>query len=98
MPPNPPSESKEPLVYVCHELSCPIRYSGSGGYFIDSGDKEAIDREIRPRVLCAWYGHPIYLGKVQAEIRSFRLWKCPECDESRTNEGPTDDLGKEMGA
>jgi hypothetical protein len=98
MPPKPPSGSKEPLVYVCHELGCPIRYSSSVGYFIDAADKEAIEREILPRVLCPSDGHPMYLAKVQPEIRSFRLWKCPECDESRTNEGSSDELGKKMGA
>jgi hypothetical protein len=98
MPPKLRSESTEPLLYVCPEPGCPIRYESSGGYFIDAADKEAIELEILPRVLCPSDGHPMYLAKVQPEIRSFRLWKCPECDESRTNEGSSDELGKKMGA
>ena len=29
---------------------------------------------------------------------SFRLWKCPACDQSRNNEETSDGLGKKMGA
>jgi hypothetical protein len=98
MPAKVRSESTEPLVYVCRVPGCLIRYESSRGYFIDTADKKTVEQEILPRVLCPSDGHPMYLAKVQPEIRSFRLWKCPECDESRTNEGSSDELGKKMEA
>jgi hypothetical protein len=27
----------------------------------------------------------MYLAEVRSEKKSFRLWKCPECDAIRTN-------------
>jgi ribosomal protein L37AE/L43A len=98
MPPKLPSESTEPLLYVCPEPACPIRYESSRGYFIDIEDKKAVEEEILPRVSCPSDERPMYLAKVHARRRSFRLWKCPECGATRTNEGSSDELGKKMGA
>jgi hypothetical protein len=98
MPPKLRSESTEPLLlYVCPEPGCPIRYESSGGYFIETPNKEAVEREILPRVRCSADERPMYLAKVQAERRSFRLWKCPECGSTRSNEGSSGELGKKMG-
>jgi hypothetical protein len=98
MPPKLSNESTQPLVYVCPERGCPIRYDSLGGYFIDMADKEAVEQEILPRVRCASDERPMYLAKVQVERRNFRLWKCPECGASRTNEESSNELGKQMGA
>jgi len=84
MPPKVRSESTEPLLYVCPMPACRIRYESLGGYFIEPVDKEA--QEILPHVLCPSDERPMYLAKVQAEKRSFRLWKCPECGSTRTNQ------------
>jgi len=86
------SEPTEPLVHVCPEPGCTIRYESSGGYFVDPADKEAVEQELLPRVHCPSDERPMYLAKVQVESRSFRLWKCPRCGTTRTNEG------KKMGA
>jgi hypothetical protein len=98
MPPKLRSESTEPLFYVCPAPGCPIRYESSGGYIIETADKEAVEQEILPRVRCPSDERPMYLAKVEAERRSFRLWKCPECGSTRTNEGSSGEVGKKMGA
>jgi ribosomal protein L37AE/L43A len=92
------SESTEPLLYVCREPGCLIRYDSSTGYFLDATDKKAFEQEILPRVKCPSDQRPMYLARVQPERSSFRLWKCPECGASRTNEGYSSGLGKKMGA
>jgi hypothetical protein len=91
-------ESAEPLLYFCDEQDCPIRYERARGYFIDPADTKALEEEILPRVNCPADGRPMYLAEVQAEKRDFRLWRCPECGASHTNEEPSDGLGKKMGA
>jgi hypothetical protein len=98
MPAKARSESTEPLVYVCQAPGCLIRYESSRGYFIDTADKKAVEQEILPRVSCPSDGRPMYLAKVQLEKRSFRLWKCAVCGATRTNEGPSEELGKKIGA
>jgi hypothetical protein len=98
MPPKLRSESTEPLLYVCPEPGCPIRYESSGGYFIETPNKQAVEQEILPRVRCSSDERPMYLAKVQAKRRSFRLWKCPKCGSTRTNEGSSGALGKKIGA
>lgn len=94
------SESTEPLVYVCREPGCLIRYDSSKGYFsdIDVLDKDTLEREIQPRVRCASDERPMYLAQTLSEIKNFRLWKCPECGSCRTNENSSTWLQKEMGA
>jgi hypothetical protein len=97
MPPKLRSESTEPLLYVCTEPGCPIRYESSGGYFIETANKEAVEQEILPSVRCSSDERPMYLAEVQAERRSFRVWKCPECGSTRTNEGSSGELGQKIG-
>jgi hypothetical protein len=92
------SEPAEGLHYACREPGCLVRYDRSHGYFIDTRDKETIEQEITPRVSCPKDGQHMYLAEVIPERSDFRLWKCPQCNGSRTNEETSDGLGKKMGA
>jgi hypothetical protein len=78
------SERLEALLYACREPGCLIRYDSSHGYFIDTKDAKTIEQEMVPHVSCPGDTHPMYLAEVRPERRSFRLWKCPECNASRT--------------
>jgi transposase-like protein len=51
-----------------------------------------------PRVSCPGDEHPMYLAEVQPEKKKFSLWKCPECNASRTNKEFLLGLGKKIGA
>jgi len=31
-------------------------------------------------------GQPIYLAETNPGKKAFRLWRCPQCDSTRTNE------------
>jgi len=44
------------------------------------------EREMEPRIRCPKDGQFMYLAKVEPAKRSFRLWKCPECAASHTNQ------------
>jgi len=79
-------ESAETPLYACQVPGCLVRYASSRGYFIDAQGANATEREMEPRVLCAKDGQPMYLAKVEPAKRSFRLWKCPECAASHTNQ------------
>jgi hypothetical protein len=70
--------SEEILAYACPEPDCLLHYSSSAGYFVTS----------MPGVVCPYHGLSMYLAKVKAEKRNFRLWKCPQvgCNATRTNE------------
>ena len=91
-------ELLDAVMYACREPGCLVRYDSSHGYFIDTKDAKTIKREMVPRVSCHSDEHPMYLAEVRPERRSFRLWKCPECNASRTNEESSPGLGKKMGA
>jgi hypothetical protein len=90
-------ESAHAVFYACREPGCLIRYDGSG-YFIDSEDVKRLREEVRPGVTCPNDQRPMYLAEVMPERRSFRLWKCPVCNTSRTNEESSDELGRPAGA
>src|SRR5260370_27161743 len=93
------SESAEGMPYVCQEPGCLIRYDILNGYFLDTNDSKTIELEIIPRVNCSNDGQRLYLAVVMPERRSFRLWKCPECNHSCINIGETSGgLEKKMGA
>jgi hypothetical protein len=92
------SEPAEGLLYACREPGCLVRYDTSAGYFIDTKDAKTIEDEMTPRVRCPDDGQLMYLAEVMPHRRSFRLWKCPECNRSRTNEETSGGLGKKMGA
>jgi hypothetical protein len=96
---RPLSESAEGMLYACQEPGCLIRYDTSNGYFLDTNDAKTIELEILPRVNCSIDGQRMYLAEVMPKRRSFRLWKCPECNQSCiNNEEASGGLGKKMGA
>ena len=75
------------FLYACQEPGCFIRYYSSQGYFIEPQDQDG-DRsepEIKPSVHCPKDGRVMCLAEVRPDRKSFRLWKCPECSEIRTN-------------
>jgi len=93
------SEPADGLVYACQEAGCLVRYDSSQGYFLDTKDAKAIEQETTPHVSCSNDGHLMYLAEVMPERRSFRRWKCPECELSKINDEETSgELGKKMGA
>jgi len=91
-------EPAEGPLYACREPGCLLRYNSSHGYFIDTKDTKTIEEEKPPRVNCPNDGQLMYLAEVMPQRRSFRLWKCPECNESRTNEETSGELEKNVGA
>jgi hypothetical protein len=95
---RPLSEPAERLQYACREPGCLVHYHNLDGYFIDPRIAMTVDQETTPRVSCPNDGQLMYLAEVMPQRRSFRLWKCPECNGSRTNEETSDGLGKKMGA
>jgi len=98
MLPRPLSESAEGVLYACREPGCLARYDSSHGYFIDTNDAETIEQETTPRVNCPNDGQLMYLAEVMPQRSSFRLWKCPECNGSHTNEETSGGREKKMGA
>ena len=71
--------------YACPELACGVRYSPSNGYFIALEHRQ-LESYLTPGVRCPRDGQPMYLAETNSEKRAFRLWRCPQCDSSRTNE------------
>ena len=71
--------------YACPEPDCSVRYSPSNGYFL-APEHGQVESYLTPRVTCPRDGQPMYLAEINEEKRSFRLWRCPQCDASRTNE------------
>lgn len=71
--------------YACPKPDCAVRYSPSNGYFIAAKDGE-VEFAMIPRRRCPNDGQPMYLAEISPEKRAFRLWRCPKCDSSRTNE------------
>ena len=64
------------LAYACTESGCLIYFSSSTGYFMTP----------IPNVTCPHHSLPMYLAEVKPQDRSFRLWRCPQCDATHTNE------------
>ena len=79
-------ESAERPLYACQEPGCLIRYASSRGYFIVAQGANGTEQEMEPSVRCPKDGQLMYLAKVEPAKRSFRLWRCPECAESHTNQ------------
>jgi hypothetical protein len=73
------------LTYVCTEHDCLVRYNTSRGYFMLSQNGN-IEEDMVPRVRCPHDGAPMYLDEISVEKRDFRLWRCPQCEASRSNE------------
>jgi hypothetical protein len=98
MLPRPLGVSTDGVVYACREPGCLVCFDGSNGYILDTKDAKTIEEETKPGVSCPTDGHFMYLAEVMPENRSFRLWKCPDCNGSRTNEETSGGLEKKMGA
>lgn len=88
------SESEGDTLYACEERGCLVRYRIRLGYFLETRDSKTLDEEILPHVMCSQDDYPMYLAQVMPERRSFRLWKCPVCNASRTSEDVSDAPGK----
>lgn len=80
------AETEKPPVYACREAGCLVRYDASGGYFLDTEDARILELEIKPRVRCSHHGRLMYLAEVRPQQRSFRLWRCPECEATHTHQ------------
>lgn len=85
-------------LYACEERGCLVRYGSRLGYFLETKDSKTLEEEILPHVMCPQDDYPMYLAQVLPERRSFRLWKCPECNTSLTNEDSSGAQGKSTGA
>jgi hypothetical protein len=73
------------FLYACREPGCFVCYDSSQGYSISKPGAKTTEPDIIPRVSCPSDGHLMYLAEVRPERKSFRLWKCPECNATRTN-------------
>jgi hypothetical protein len=76
----------EALVYACPEPGCLVHYQNLRGYFIVIQEANTIERDMVPRVRCSNDGQLMYLAEVRPERKGFRLWKCPKCNTSRSNQ------------
>jgi hypothetical protein len=83
---NNDGEGGQILAYVCTEPDCPVRYNILCGYFLVSQGGDTDELQMVPRVRCPQDGVCMYLGGINPEKRSFRLWECPLCGGKRTNE------------
>ena len=79
---GPPTQTS---AYACPVPECAVHYNDSNGYFLVPREGGA-EPDKMPRVTCPRDGQPMYLREVNPEKRAFRLWQCPRCDSSRTNE------------
>ncbi len=75
--------------YVCPEPGCAVRYTPSKGYFVAAKDGQ-VESGMFPRRRCPRDSQPMYLAEINPEKRAFRLWRCPQCDSTRTNEEDLD--------
>jgi len=80
------SEPEQTLVYACPEPDCLVHYNSSRGYFAVVHNWNGTDRDMMPEVWCSQDGLPMYLAEVVPAQRSFRLWRCPQCNSSHRNE------------
>lgn len=79
------SEVIQTLTYACTAPDCLVHYNISRGYFLSqSGNGNEWDQ--MPKVKCFHDGTPMYLAEIDLEKRAFRLWRCPQCGASLTNE------------
>jgi hypothetical protein len=77
---------KPTFAHCCPEAGCFVSYTTSRGYLVAGLDGNPIPSEITPHVSCPADTRPMYLAEVNLEKRSYRLWKCPECGNTKTNE------------
>jgi hypothetical protein len=72
--------------YACTEPDCVAHYNISRGYFMLSRNGNTSELDMVPKVTCPRDRVPMYLAEIDLEKRDFRLWKCPQCGKTRTNE------------
>lgn len=77
--------ASQAFVYACPRLNCAVHYSPSNGYFIASRGGD-VELDMTPYVACAHDGQQMYLAEINPEKRDARLWRCPQCNASRSNE------------
>lgn len=83
---NGQAEATRPLAYVCTAPDCYVHYNISRGYFMMSQNGSGNEWDQMPKVKCFHDGAPMYLAEIDVEKRAFRLWRCPQCGASLTNE------------
>ena len=71
--------------YACQQSDCPVRFTSTAGYFVAPHETGRVEDEILPRVPCPHDEAPMYLGEVRPQERNFRLWRCPLCSATSTN-------------
>ncbi len=79
------SELRQTTGYACREHGCLVRYDVPSGYFIVQGGNET-EKEAVPDVTCTHDGTAMYLAEVRPHNPSYRLWRCPQCKATKTNE------------
>jgi len=79
------TEPIEVVAYICSEPDCLVHYNTSSGYFIAAKEGNRTEQGATPSIRCPNDGSPMYLAEIQREHRSYRLWRCPQCDKSLTN-------------
>jgi hypothetical protein len=72
--------------YACVEPDCLVHYSDSCGYFIVGQNGNPNEPHMVPKVRCRQDDMPMYLAEVKREKKDFRLWRCPQCGGTRTND------------
>jgi hypothetical protein len=83
---NREDDAPQSAAYACAEPDCLVHFDSSRGYFVLSQNGNTNGLNGVPAVRCPRDGKPMYLAAIDPEKRSFRLWKCPQCGVSRTNE------------
>jgi hypothetical protein len=79
---GPPTQT---AAYACPAPDCTVQYTMANGYFIP-GSNGHVKGDMTPRIICPRDGRLMYLAEINPAKRDFRLWRCPQCDSSRTNE------------
>ena len=82
------NEATQTDAYVCQFPGCLVHYNTPHGYFITTENGNGIERDMMPRVACSQDGSRMYLAEVRPTQQSFRLWRCPQCGVSHTNQKP----------
>ncbi len=79
-------KSEQVPTYVCAEPNCLVRYDSSSGYLVIAADGSHLRGELTPKVACPKDSALMYLAEVNPEQKSYRLWRCPKCGTSLTNQ------------
>jgi hypothetical protein len=85
-PSNGERDAAHPAAYACTAPDCHIHYDVSRGYFMLSQNGSGNEWDEMPKVKCLLDGAPMHLAEIDLEKRAFRLWRCPQCGASLTNE------------